>query len=266
MKAELHFQLGKNRQRQIYEACQKGLRSCGFTKQSRSDFLVTWGIHKGNRQIIQQYRDQKKPVIIFDLGYWGRKVYFKASVNQAHPENVLAEKFSGERYEKSGGVPIRQPQEGGDFVLLAAMGWKGCAAYGQGHGEWDAAAYRKIKAATETQIVWKAKPSDPTPVVPQGVIPYTGGTKLQDYSLERCKAIVTHHGNCAVEALALGIPAFCVDGAAAQICNFDLSKIDTAKVSENRVQFLYNLAHWQWTVDEIANGKMFQDYTERGLI
>lgn len=268
MKIATLFQLGKSRQNEIEALCRKGIAAAGHThaRQNEADCLITWGRHRGNAQLVLQYRAENKPVIIFDLGYWGRKILFKASVNQPHPRDVLDEAFTGERYEATNGIPIEPPRDGGSFVLLAAMGWKGCAAYGQAHGAWDASAYKRLQKATTLPIVWKAKPSDPHPIVPEGVTPYRGGKMLNDYPLEDCAAIVTHHGNSAVEALARGIPAFCVHGVASEICGFDLSKIGTAKVPQNRVQFLHNLAHWQWSKDEIASGALLNSYIERGLI
>jgi len=268
MKIATYFQLNKNRQNEMDALCKRGISAAGHThgRQNESDCLITWGNHRGNAHLISQYRAENKSVIIFDLGYWGRKVLFKASVNQLHPKNILEETFTGERYGATGGLAIEPARDGGSFVLLAAMGWKGCAAYGQAHGGWDASTYRKLQKATALPIVWKAKPSDPHPIVPDGVTPYRGGKMLNDYPLDDCAAIVTHHGNCSVEALARGIPAFCVDGVASEICDFDLAKIGSAKVPENRVQFLHNLAHWQWTKEEIASGALLNSYIERGLI
>ena len=69
-----------------------------------------------------------------------------------------------------------------------------------------------------------------------------------------CWALVTHHSNAAVDALAAGIPVFCEDGAASLLSMPRLADIENPPLPEGRAQFFADLAYCQWSVPEMASG------------
>ena len=61
---------------------------------------------------------------------------------------------------------------------------------------------------------------------------------------------MTWHSNIAVDAIALGIPAVCVDGAAAAVCPAELPEEVRPFDPALRDRFLANLAWFQWAPSE----------------
>ena len=96
------------------------------------------------------------------------------------------------------------------------------------------------------RVLYRPKKADGR--VPSGV-PVSAGGHI-DMALRGASAVVTWHSNVAVDAIRMGIPAICRDGAAASVCGSewrpDLAPLDEA----TRRQFLANLAWFQWLPNE----------------
>jgi hypothetical protein len=82
-------------------------------------------------------------------------------------------------------------------------------------------------------------------------------------ALASARAIVTHHSNVAVEALAAGVPVHCFTGAAAA-CSVPLDRL--CERPEGREQFLADVAYLQWSLDEMRSGAYWAHIKERGVI
>lgn len=82
-------------------------------------------------------------------------------------------------------------------------------------------------------------------------------------ALASAKAVVTHHSNIAVEALAAGVPVHCVTGAGAA-CSVPLDRL--GERPEGRESFLADVAYLQWSLDEMRSGAYWAHIKERGVI
>lgn len=72
-----------------------------------------------------------------------------------------------------------------------------------------------------------------------------------ELALAGASLVITWHSNVAVDAIRLGIPVICRDGAASAICPSDFGHDDPTPVAEDvREQFLRNLAYFQWAPNE----------------
>jgi hypothetical protein len=80
--------------------------------------------------------------------------------------------------------------------------------------------------------------------IPPGV-PLAGMGPIDDLLLG-ASLVITWHSNVAVDAIRMGIPAVCRDGAAAAVCPSQLPVEPVPLPIEVRDRFLSNLAWFQW--------------------
>jgi hypothetical protein len=76
-----------------------------------------------------------------------------------------------------------------------------------------------------------------------------------DQSVESAWCVINYNSNPAVSAVLQGVPVF-VDSSsmAATVGNTDLAQIENP-LRPDRQQWAWDLAHTEWTVDEIALGQ-----------
>ncbi len=73
-----------------------------------------------------------------------------------------------------------------------------------------------------------------------------------DRALQGAGLVVTWHSNVAVDAIRMGVPVICKDGAAAAVCPSELPPSGQVPPlsAALRDRFLANLAWFQWLPDE----------------
>jgi hypothetical protein len=243
---------------------------CNYQKSdaANADLIVQWGVSYQNNLPTRG----KKPVLILDFPYWNRRSrntdeFYKVSLNGQHPTNyVMHENHDSTRYFETGGGEIKPWSDGGDFILLAGMGIKAARQNGYELGEWEEKAFKIIKSQTDKPVIYRPKPGRGAPRI-HGTI-YDDGTQSIEKALEGAYCLVCHHGNPTVTALQMGIPIYMNGfiGAASHLARHDLSDIHNHFKPDNRQQFLNNLAHWQFSIDEIKSGYVIQSFRKRGLI
>jgi phosphohistidine swiveling domain-containing protein len=268
MKVHLIFNRANIRQMAVYEAVRCGMRALGWQNVSAAaaELIIVWGASRP---------EEKRSVttLVMDFPYWMRKTkkhmregFYKISLNGIHPtKNLDAGMGERGRYAATGGQQIMPWRKGGEYILIAGMGPKGSAMYGYRHGEWDAAAIETVRQCSGLPIVYRAKPSDRYPPKMNGVIIDNVENPISSH-FKKAAAIVTHHGNTAVEGLQHGIPVFCHDGPASLLANKDLTRIEKPVYYEGREDFFEKLAYWQWSFDEIMRGVPLRHLQKKGLI
>lgn len=275
MKVWLGFRDKRFREPFLKKATLEGMKALGWERVDHLEecnLAIWWGIPPTHTILMKRLLDKKIPVLIIDFPFWGRAPvsdvtagYYKISLNGVSPHDYLdAGGQDAVRYRKIGGPEIR-PWKKGNNVLIAGMGPKSCAMFGMEHGEWDGNAVRTILQHTQRKVIYRQKPSDKFPIVYPGTVNDTG---IRDIShiFDDCHAVVTHHGNSGVEALAHGIPVFSERAITKYMGRTDLTKIETPVYPENREEFFHSICLWQWHYSEIAQGLPFVHLKERGLI
>ena len=80
-------------------------------------------------------------------------------------------------------------------------------------------------------------------------------------------ALVTHHSNMALEALAFCVPYYCESGAAAAL-SIKLSELENPPMPfyADRWQLLSNVCYAQWNVAEMRSGEAWASLEKDGLV
>src|SRR6478735_9354335 len=103
-------------------------------------------------------------------------------------------------------IPQILPWHDGDEILIAGSSRKSAIEHGFGYMQYETMMAREL-LARGLKVTYRPKPTDSE----RRPIPGCGFDEGElAHSLARCKAVVTHHSNLAVEALVAGVPVHCV--------------------------------------------------------
>lgn len=271
MKLCLILERSRPQEQMLADAWGKAVAAMGWQRipdqrPLEADIIICWGVPEQRKPEFKRWREAGKTVLVLDYPYWNRKSFVKISLNGLHPTAYLMREIHGaERYLATQGPEILPWRAAGEYILLAGMGPKGCQFYDQRKGEWDEMAITTMRKHSDMQIVYRAKPSDRAPRRFTGVVSDDTHEPIARH-FNHAHAVVTHHGNAVVEALAAGVPIFCSDGVGVHMGLTSLSEIMRPVYPDNREQFFWNLAHWQWSPEEIATGLPLCSLRERELI
>lgn len=271
------YAAGNRRARTLYGAFAQGLARHGLNlgvmhadnySGIQADIAVFYGLAGNLKQLMRDYLAAGKTTIFFDLGYWGRHDsgrytgYHRVVVNGLHTK--LGEKRYPRTRLKQFDIKISSSPPAGDCIVLAGQSAKAAWVYDLQPEEWEKAAVARIRRQSSLPIYyhpknsWRdARPLDETIYWPGPI----------DELLERAWALVTHHSNSSLLALARGVPVFMTDGIA-KCCaleNLDLITEPRYPTMEEVENLLAGAACWQWRVDEIARGGLWEFLRSEGV-
>lgn len=236
----------------LYRSAKKAGASCAIEpKYTECNALVVYGLGGADRYSVgMEHMASGKPLLSFDLGYWGRKLphrKYRFSLNGLHPWQVMETKYPGPgRWNKSGLTIKTLPTNDSGPILLVGNAPKSIAV---GAKNWTAEKSREIRRAFPgRKILYRPKPKRPHE---SGVV-YDGVSDAPiDAALKQSALVVCRHSNVAVDACRLGIPVVCEDGAAASIYPRRLADWEEQPDLKTRTEFLHRLAYWQWGLNEV---------------
>ena len=269
----------------ICEAMEQGIRRHGVevirkfeTEYSgiEADYAVFYGLEGKLSRIFKEYianaEAKGTKALYIDLGYWKRKErsnkfggYHKIVVNARHPTEYFQRRVHDDSRLRELNVSIEPWRRGGNHILIAGMGDKGAAAEGYDIEQWERWAIGKIRENSKRAIVYRPKPSWKR-AKPIAGVGYSGRLIECVHALRDCFAVVTHHSNVAVDAICMGIPAFCWHGVAKPMSLQDLSLIEKPMKPDSREQWVRDISWCQWNVEEMKKGIAWKCLKDEGVI
>lgn len=261
-----------------------------------SDVAIFYGFDgkRGSEvhRLFVDYVEKGLKAIYVDLGYltlretWSHKAgmswckndeerrfadYHRLSVNARHPTlDFQKVKHPSDRYFMHGRKIDPWKQRRGDYVLLCGMSQKASLFDGFDFLAWEQEAIRTIRQHTDRRIVYRPKPQrrrvGQYPPIPG--VEYSNPQSPFPEALKGAWAVVSHHSNAGIHAMRCGIPCFQPEGVAAVMGHADLSLIESPRVpsDEERHQFLFDVAYWQYRRDEMARGLMWRMLKDEGHV
>ncbi|HEX8030282.1 MAG TPA: hypothetical protein VF491_17530 [Vicinamibacterales bacterium] len=226
-------------------------KGCVATSRYRgqSDVLLFWGPGAPERRaVMQQQLARGGRVLALDLSYWNRDRKFRVSIDAAHPQSWVMRRDWPANRLAADRVLVADRWNPDGPVIVAGIGRKARVQYGDAVERWE----REMLNASAARwpgrtILYRRKQADAP--VPIGVAMTSDGPI--DDVLSGASLLVTWHSNVAVDAIRLGIPVICQDGAAAAVCASTFSEMDPQPLAPDvRDRFLRNLAWFQWAPSE----------------
>jgi len=218
-----------------------------------ADCIVVWGLgHPKGQDLLRNAGSVR--VMGFDLGYWKRNTKYRVSFDGAHPQKfVMAKKRPMDRFLDDN-IKLRQDGNPAGPIVLVGMGRKSADTYGERPGEWETKAVAGIRNVwPDKKIVFRPKAGGGDHV-PRGIDSIQTSGLIEDV-IRGAAAVVCRHSNVGVDAVIAGVPAAASDGAAASVLKPLGSSPPEMLPQETRVEFLSNLAWFQWSPMELRKAE-----------
>lgn len=209
-----------------------------------SDLLLLWGPGgEGRKAVMDRQRAAGGHSIVLDLAYWQRDVKARVSIDAPHPQAWVMKKDWPRARFLADGVKVSNAWNPKGPAIIAGIGRKARAQYGSDTAyDWEMSMVAACRAQGRKVYYRKKQADAPTP----HDVPLMGsGGPIED-ALKGASVVLTWHSNVAVDAIRMGIPVVCRDGAAAAVCPSELPVEPQPLPVEVRDKFLGNLAWFQW--------------------
>lgn len=210
--------------------------------------LFAYGVGDGRIGVYRDHHIKAGGVaVVWDVGYFirtlGTKEYMRCSINDDHPQNILdlAHDDGGRRWAAMG-MPITNEGNPSGPIILAGMGYKSRKYAGKEGLGWEESKLRELqKRFPGRRIIYRPKVSRRFPYPPLQCETMDQGPIID--VLRGASLLVCRHSNVALDAVRMGVPFECTDGAAKWLEGkpYDLA---------TRTEFLYKVSWWNWKVSE----------------
>lgn len=281
MRVVFHASVGKRFDDQIAEAFASGCRThrvdCrkepveSWSGTADADVGVVVGVKGSSAAIFRKYREEGRHAVFIDKGYTRIRggplgtLYLRASLDAFQPLEYFQRLPRRSTRWDSLGVPIAEGRRPGRNVVFAGSSQKYC----NWHGLGDATRYAQdilggLAGYTSRSVVYRPKPSWGGKEPVDG-FSYSGPDQRFDTELSDAHAVVTHGSNACFEALINGVPTVVLgEGIARPLAATGYSDIDAIGYPpvDKVHQLAYDLAHCQWTLEEIASGALWQEFKD----
>lgn len=219
-------------------------------------------VYKGDCEILMVYgmgHPQRAPwqrahvkaggrLIGWDLGYWVRDVknpYMRCTIDHDHPWRMLREE-PADRW-LGAGIQLREIARAKGPIMVIGMGPKSLIAHNLRLLQWETETVAKARAAYPGKgIIYRPKRMHDALMHGETCIHGPIEDALRGMALVICR-----HSNVAVDACIAGVPVVCEDGAARALYGNDIAN-PTVVTAVQRLEFLQNLAYWNWKPSEAA--------------
>ena len=115
-------------------------------------------------------------------------------------------------------------------------------------------AIETLAKASRREIVYRPKPSWKQARAIDGAS-YAKEGQIESI-LDGAHALVTHHSNTAIDAIAAGVPVHCETGVGSILSTVSLDDVENPRVPSDaeRLSLLQDVAYLQWSIAEMRSG------------
>lgn len=236
------------------------ISECGH---KQADLVWLYGLGEAKRAFDFH---QSAVRLVGDKGYFAGLVserYIRISVNAQQPDKHLRlRKHQPDRLNKLR-LNVEPVTNRGEYVLLCGIGPKQCGIQTLAYGQWERAAYERIKQVTDRPILVREKPKNAQiaglPRCPKAV--------TAD-SIREAWAVVCLTGNIGVDSIVHGVPVIAEAGPGSVYYRAALEQIETIQPlsAAERIAALSDIAYWQWRRDEFSSGALMDHIKREGLV
>lgn len=216
-----------------------------------ANWLMVWGPgHPARLEAMKAHVSKGGHYIGWDLAYWDRSRKLRVTFDAPHPQALAMRlALSADRFVGDGIVLTNEWNPDGPIVI-AGLGPKALVQYGErAIVEWEADMMRACLARWSKPVIYRPKKDEN--VAPAWATRVSRGGSIED-ALRGASLVITWHSNVAVDAIRMGIPVVCRDGAAAAVCRSTVDDRPLPLAIDVRDRFLANLAWFQWSPKEAA--------------
>jgi len=215
--------------------------------------------------------------IMFDKGYTRHRrngsgvwEYWRISIGDHHPTKMMGKLIKGGRCPANRFDSLHQYvrpwRERGKYIILAGSSAKYHDFYGLPHPTgWAENVVAQIREISDLQIHYRPKPSWREAEEIEGTI-YSDAKDKLGVLLNEAHCVVTHGSNISWEAALYGVPSIVLgSGVGALLGGVRIDQIGAPPMID-RDPWFHCLAHFQWTENEMASGRMWKFFRGTGKL
>jgi len=266
MHVSIFNQYGASNSMPVFAAVKEGLTRLGIQTSHHNmdaDVAVIWsflwaGRMLPNKQVYEHYRSTGRDVLIVEVGMLKRGITWKLCLNSTLSGGTYGKGSDTSRANKLG-LKLKSWTNSGTNILIALQrSDSGQWSHGPKMQVWLQETVDHLRKFTERPIVVRPHPRQSV-VMPSGVIvqrPQKLATDRFDFdsALTNTWAVINHNSGPGSQAVIAGVPAFVgLSSLASSVGNLTMGNIEKPN-RPDREEWLSQIAHTEWTVEEIATG------------
>ena len=271
MKISLFNNFGALNSVSVFAAFEQGLRALGIQSNSHdldADVAVIWshlwsGRMRHNQEVWKTFRDSGRDVIVLEVGLLQRGCTWKLGLNGVNRRAWFGHGYQDNRANKLG-IHLQPWQQGKNIVIAVQRSdseqWSGLPET----KIWVEQTVTKIKSVTNRPIVVRPHPRQRIAGIAGVIIrqprPLVNTYDGFDFDTDIANAwcVVNENSGSGCQSIIAGVPAFVgADSLAVPVANLDLLDIEKPWMP-NRTAWLEDIAHTEWTTEEISSGYPLQ--------
>lgn len=268
MKFKLYTEYGSLNSLPVFESLKQGLQLLGHDIVDKNeDIAVIWSVlwngrMMSNKQIYEQARKEKRPILIAEVGNLIRNHTWRLSLNHVNALGYFGndDDLSLNRPLKLGLTlkPIKEKRK--NHILIACQHQKSLQWEGLPDTEsWLIDIIDNLKKYTDRPIVVRPHPRSKINFTRLKNIKIENPIKLHntydDFDINYdCHVLLNHNSGPSIQALINGVPIVCDRTSLAFPLSTMIENIDDATVND-RTDWFIRLCHTEWTVDEVKTGE-----------
>ena len=262
----------------VMAAMLESLRHAGIGTEENSmisDAVIIWSVlwsgrMAKNREVYHHYRSLGRPVIVIDIGSLRRGVTWKVAIN-----NITAEGYYGHTQDLDWdrparlGVNLGTVHRPGSHVVIAAQNSASLQVQDLPSMEaWIAQQVAQIRAHTDREIRVRPHPRCRLAVsqLPQGIAvesPRRVPDTYDSFDMQfDCHAMVNYNSGPGIQAAIQGVRPVVHSSSLAHPVSVSIENIERP-YDINRDQWLVEICHTEYTVEEIAQGLWLKRLSDR---
>jgi len=272
MKFSLFREHGAQNSKPVFDAFADSLRSNGHVVVDNSydcDVGVIWSVlwngrMAPNKKIWEDFHNLNKKVIVLEVGGLVRGKTWKVAIDGINRDANFGNGGNDSTRANQLGLKLKPWSLGGDRIIICGQHdksnqWKDMPTM----STWLLDTIRQIRERTDMPIVWRPHPRCPVPGIEHEYKNVRREQPIQvkdtyddfDFDCTGAYAVVNWSSNPATHAVMQGVPVFVGPSSLAyDVGNKDFTTIGMPK-RPDRTQWLNDIAHTEWTLEEITEGK-----------
>jgi len=263
----LHKKYGALNSKPVFEAFEKGIKRLGY-KTDKNGIDVIWSVlwngrMAANKAIWERAARERRPVIVLEVGALQRNKLWKMGVGGVNNDAYFGPRANDRQRADKLGLTL-DPWRTNDGPILFACQHNNSAQWNSPASQerWTTETIETIRKHTDRQIILRQHPRCPIRFknLPANTIlqlPKKIPNTYDDYDFDvsRAYAVINWSSNPGIIAAMRGVPVFTSFSSLAwSVANLDVNKINNPDTPDRR-QWLNDLAHTEWTTEEIATGE-----------
>lgn len=265
MKFKLYRQFGALNSPEIFNAFENGLKKIGLgVSESPSAIPVIWSVlwhgrMKLNQQIYNEHISKNIPVVIIEVGNFARGITWRISVNNVNRLGHFGEGTIDNDRPKKLGISLRPlNQKRRSEILIAcqhqnSLQWPNNVTI----EEWVSKTVSQIRNLTSRRVYVRSHPRYPIKQFDKSItieIPKKLAGTYDSFDFDHNYHVVVNYntGPSVVSAIN-GTPIICDESGLAFPVSDSIENIENPRL-QDREEWLIDLCHKEWTLEEIAQG------------